>query len=189
VTSVTVTGEGTYALDTTSGIITFTPAAGFTGTARSVAFRVTDAYGQSSDATFTAIVAAPPTTSTTADPTPAAAPAPAATPLADPAATPATPVVCVSRRSVKIHFRLPAATKLRSLRVTLGDNAARSLPVRARSVAISMRGYAPASVAVKLQAKTAAGRTFTAQRIYKTCAIRSEAGAPATLYLRAASGG
>jgi hypothetical protein len=98
-------------------------------------------------------------------------------------------VVCVSRRSVKIHFRLPAATKLRSLRVTLGDTAARSLPVRARSVAISMQGYALASVPVKLQAKTAAGRTFTAQRIYKTGATRSEAGAPATLYLRAASGG
>lgn len=107
---------------------------------------------------------------------------PAATP---PAATPAMPVVCVSRRSVRIHFRLPARTRLHSLRVTLGDKATRSMPVLARSVAISMRGYAAASVPVRLQAKTAAGRTFTAQRIYKTCATQPEAGAPATLYLRA----
>jgi CshA-type fibril repeat protein len=184
VTSVTVTDEGVYALDATSGTITFTPAEGFTGIARAVDFRVTDAYGQSSDATFTATVAAVPVTSTTAIPAPTAAPA--ATPSAGPAATPATPVVCVSRRLMKIHFRLPARTKLRSLRVALGDKAARSLVVTARSVAIDLRGYAPTSVPVKLQAKTAAGRTLTAQRIYKTCATRSAAGAPTTLYLRAA---
>lgn len=189
VTSVTVTDEGTYALDAISGVITFTPAAGFTGTARAVDFRVTDSYGQSSDATFTAAVAvaAAATTSTTASPASTIAnPTPAAaTPSPSPAATPVAPVVCVSQRSVKIHFRLPAQTKLRSLRVTLGDKAARSLPVTARSVAISLRGYGPTSVPVKLQAKTAAGRTFTAQRIYKTCAARSEASAPGTLYLRA----
>ena len=44
----------------------------------------------------------------------------------------------------------------------------------------------PASVTVKLRARTAAGRTYTAQRIYRTCATRPLAGAPATLYLRAA---
>lgn len=59
-TSVTVLDEGVYELDTTSGVITFTPAEGFSGTARAVDFRVTDFYGQSSDATYTATVVADP---------------------------------------------------------------------------------------------------------------------------------
>jgi CshA-type fibril repeat protein len=185
--SVTVPDQGTYALDATAGVITFTPLAGFAGTARGVGFRVTDAYGQSGDAAFTATVSAAAvtptpattttTTTTTAVPTPATA-APAA-------ATPA-PVVCVSRRAVTIHFRIPSATRLRSLRVSLNGKATRSLAVTSRSVAISMRGYAATSVRVTLEAKTAAGKTLKAQRIYKTCAPRPSDTTPATLYLRAA---
>lgn len=186
VMSVSIDGEGVYALDATSGVITFTPAEGFTGTARAVAFRVTDAYGQSSDATFSATVAT--ATAAATDPVTTTAAAPAATPAAaaPSAASPvaAIPVVCVSRRSVTIHFRLPAGTKLRSLRATVGGAAARSLPVATRSVAISMRGYAAASVSVELRAKPASGRTFTARRIYKTCAAQPAPGTPATLYLR-----
>nr|WP_231126463.1 Ig-like domain-containing protein [Motilibacter aurantiacus] len=49
---VTVPGEGTYALDTTTGTITFVPAPGFTGVAKGVRFRVTDAYNQVASATY-----------------------------------------------------------------------------------------------------------------------------------------
>jgi hypothetical protein len=172
-------------LDTTSGVITFTPAPGFTGTAHSVRYRVTDAYGQSSHAAFTAIVAAASTAPTTPSATPVAAPAagPATTTAAPPTASPA-PAVCVSRRSVAIHFRIPNGATLRSLRVSLDGNAARSLSVTARSVAVSMRGYAATSVRVKLQATTTAGRTLTAERVYRTCAPRPSTATPATLYLR-----
>lgn len=185
-TSVGIDGQGVYALDAATGVITFTPAVGFIGTARAVGFRVTDAYSQSSDATFTATVAAAPVADpvTITDAAPAPAPKPAA--AAPSAATPvaAIPVVCVSRRSITIHFRLPAGTKLRSLRATVGTASTRSLPVAARSIAISLRGYAAARVAVRLRGRTATGRTFTAQRMYVTCATQPQAGTPPTLYLR-----
>lgn len=55
VNSVTVVG-GTYVLDPTTGVITFTPNAGFVGTAPAVPVRVTDAYAQSANTTYAATV-------------------------------------------------------------------------------------------------------------------------------------
>ena len=52
-TSVTVSGEGTYALNAGTGVITFTPDLGWTGTPIAVAYRVTDAYGQHAASTYT----------------------------------------------------------------------------------------------------------------------------------------
>lgn len=51
---VTVPGEGRYGV--TSGAVTFTPAAGFTGTARPVTYRVTDTFQRTATATYTATV-------------------------------------------------------------------------------------------------------------------------------------
>ncbi|BEP15763.1 hypothetical protein acdb102_40740 [Acidothermaceae bacterium B102] len=63
-TTVVVPGEGTYVLDTATGVITFTPVAGATGTAAGVHYRVTDPFGQASTATYApslpAAVAKPP---------------------------------------------------------------------------------------------------------------------------------
>ncbi|KGM09456.1 hypothetical protein N869_07060, partial [Cellulomonas bogoriensis 69B4 = DSM 16987] len=56
-TTVTVTGQGTYALDGTT--VTFSPVHGFAGTATAVSYRLTDAYGQTAEATYTPTVAAP----------------------------------------------------------------------------------------------------------------------------------
>jgi len=190
-TSVTMAGQGVYALDAVSGTITFTPEDGFTGTARGVAFRITDGYGQSSDAAFTATVALADVVVTTPAPeipAPAAATPVAESPAAPPAA-PATPapVVCVSQRAMTIHFRLPSAIRLRSLRIALDGQPARALALTARSVPVSLRGLAAGRVRVVLQARTTAGRTLTAQRLYETCAAAPRAGAPGTLYLRTAA--
>nr|WP_231134435.1 Ig-like domain-containing protein [Motilibacter deserti] len=76
-TVVVVAGEGTYALDTTTGTITFVPAPGFTGVAKGVKFRLTDAYNQVVGATYVpsvvpapvAPVVLPPVTGGTAAPT------------------------------------------------------------------------------------------------------------------------
>jgi CshA-type fibril repeat protein len=186
-TAVAIAGQGVYALDASSGTITFTPAEGFTGAARRVGFRVTDVYGQSSDATFAPTVVAAVATATT--PVPAVAAPPAAQTAAPVVETPAVatpaPVVCVSRRAVTIHFRLPAAVRLRGLQVALDGKPSRALSPAARSVGIDMRGFAPSRVRVVVQAKTVAGQTLTAQRTYVTCAAAPKAGAPATLYLRA----
>ena len=51
-TTVVVDGQGTYVLDPVTGDITFTPVLGFTGTPDPVTYRVTDAYGQSTDSTY-----------------------------------------------------------------------------------------------------------------------------------------
>ena len=48
--------DGTYVVDTTTGQVTFTPAAGFTGVAAPVTYRVTDSAGFSGTATITITV-------------------------------------------------------------------------------------------------------------------------------------
>ena len=57
-TTVTVAAQGTYVLSGTT--ITFTPQDGFAGVASGVVFRLRDAYGQTSDASYTPTVIAPP---------------------------------------------------------------------------------------------------------------------------------
>jgi len=74
VTTLAVAGQGVYSIDPTSGVVTFSPLAGFAGDATPVAYRVTDAYEQQTDGTVTvhvlaaaleAVPAAPTTTTTT----------------------------------------------------------------------------------------------------------------------------
>jgi CshA-type fibril repeat protein len=54
--TVTVAGQGTYAVDVTTGTITFVPVAGFTGRAKPVAYRITDAVGTQVTGEYTAVV-------------------------------------------------------------------------------------------------------------------------------------
>lgn len=56
VTSVSYPNQGTYRIDPATGVVTFTPAHGFTGSAHQVTYRVTDAYGQSADGLYGAQV-------------------------------------------------------------------------------------------------------------------------------------
>lgn len=57
VTSITIPGQGTYSVNTITGELSFAPAAGFVGQVQPVTYRLTDAYGSSSDAAYTATVA------------------------------------------------------------------------------------------------------------------------------------
>ena len=163
-TTVTVAGEGTYVLNATTGLITFTPLAGFAGTARAVSFRVTDAFGQSTVATFTPTVAAAPAGAT-----------PVATPTATPA--PATPApaakVCASRRAMMIHCAVRRGTTLRSLEVTMTGQKLRRLRPGTRRTMANLRGYAPATVTVNVTARTTTGQTLTGKRTYRTCDPRT----------------
>ena len=60
VTSLTRT-DGVYTVDSTTGVITYVPAVGYTGTALTpVAYRVTDSIGQSADGTYATTVSPPP---------------------------------------------------------------------------------------------------------------------------------
>jgi uncharacterized repeat protein (TIGR01451 family) len=58
-TSRTVAGEGTWVLNTTTGVVTFTPEAGFTGAA-TISYTISDSYGSLSNAAdLTVTVSAP----------------------------------------------------------------------------------------------------------------------------------
>ncbi|MBU2668769.1 fibronectin type III domain-containing protein [Actinoplanes bogorensis] len=54
---VTIPGQGTYALDSATGRITFAPIRGFTGRATAVRYRITDSVGTVVTGTYTAVVA------------------------------------------------------------------------------------------------------------------------------------
>lgn len=50
--SLTVSGEGTYTINHTTGLVTFTPEAGYFGVPTTVSYRVIDAYNQTADSTY-----------------------------------------------------------------------------------------------------------------------------------------
>ncbi|MFC4062758.1 FG-GAP-like repeat-containing protein [Planomonospora corallina] len=76
VETITVASQGGYVLDAATGVISFTPASGFSGMATAVSYRVTDAYGQSTTATYQSTVTAAPARPVT-PPKPVAPPKPA----------------------------------------------------------------------------------------------------------------
>ena len=59
VTSIALPGKGTYVLDTTTGVVTFTPVLGFAGVAPAASYQITDAYGQTAASTYTPTVTPP----------------------------------------------------------------------------------------------------------------------------------
>jgi CshA-type fibril repeat protein len=59
--AVTITGQGTFTLNPSTGVVTYVADAGITpGTKASIAYRVTDSAGQTATSTLTPIVPAPP---------------------------------------------------------------------------------------------------------------------------------
>ncbi len=66
-TSATTAGQGTYVVDAATGHVTFTPVAGFTGTATPVAYQVTDSLGRTAQANITPTVTPPPAPSASPD--------------------------------------------------------------------------------------------------------------------------
>ena len=65
-TSLTVTGQGTYTIDSL-GIVTFTPVSGFTGTATPISYQVSDTVGQVASSTLSVNVIPPPAPIATRD--------------------------------------------------------------------------------------------------------------------------
>ena len=68
-TTLVVAGQGTYTVNTTSGQISFSPLASFTGTASAITYSVTDLTGQKAATTYTPFVSSPPPPTATNDQT------------------------------------------------------------------------------------------------------------------------
>jgi uncharacterized repeat protein (TIGR01451 family)/LPXTG-motif cell wall-anchored protein len=68
VTTLTVPGEGTFTIDPSTGVVTFTPEPGFSGTPTPVSYELVDAYNQTAIGTYTP--GAVPTTTTVPGVTP-----------------------------------------------------------------------------------------------------------------------
>lgn len=198
-THVAVPGVGAYDLDAGTGVITFTPIDGYTGTPAGVAYRVTDAYGQSSDATYvpTVVDVATPAPSTPpADPVvppadPAADPLPApAAATADPLATASpdatvtsAPRACASRRVLRVHFKLDRGLRAVHIVVRQGDGRRQVLGGAARSARVDLRGLGRTRVPVTVTATLAGGGRATATRVYLPCRARVGHAPLATLHL------
>jgi len=166
-----IEGIGTYAVDAASGIVTFTPDAAFGGTPPPVLYRITDAYGQVSEGTYSVTVVV-----TDAAPAAGAAPpAAGAAPAAAPAPAPGAAAVCASRRKMVINWIVKPRVRLRRIVVTVNGERTASLSGRARRTTVDMRGRPAQIVKVVVTGTTTTGRRIATTRTYRTC-VPSQSG-------------
>jgi hypothetical protein len=114
-------------------------AAGTAGAARSITWEVK------------APVVAPATPTATTTPKTPAATTPAA-PAATPPATTITPAACVSRRSVSVHWKLPAGAKAKGFKVLVDGKVVKRLSAKARAFTLALNGRPAAAVKVQVTA-------------------------------------
>ncbi|HET6509896.1 MAG TPA: hypothetical protein VFG42_24095 [Baekduia sp.] len=107
-----------------------------------------------------------------ATPAPAAVDAPATSAPAPEAAAPSTaaPAMCISRRSVTLHWRTPRGQRVVSYTVTLNGARYATLPGKRGGVNVRMNGRPKQLVVVRVTARTASGARYATTRRYRTCA-------------------
>lgn len=155
----TVAKEGVYAVAALAGVITFAPEPGFSGVAGGVRYVVQDAYGQTTEGSY----------------------APTVTPAGDVSPT-GSPTVCASRRQITLHWIVDRA-KLRTLTVSVNGRVT-TLPTKARSTTVDMRGMPAAIVQVTVVGVTGSGHRVETTRRFRTCTTRKPAPPLPTLRLR-----
>ena len=79
------------------------------------------------------------------------------------------PSACVSRRVIKLHFRVAPRTKARRVQLTVTGQKQRTLRRTARSATIDLRGVTAPTVTVTVKIRTTRGKLVTDTRTYKTC--------------------
>lgn len=129
------------------------------------------------------VAAAEPTKTTTGAPAPVASTPKAATPV--PVQT--APRVCVSRRSVTLHWRLPRGAKAKAFTVTINGKRVATLKGDRRSTKVALTGRPAQQVTVAVTATTRSGAKLRTTRRYQTCVVAKDAAKPlATLTLKRA---
>jgi hypothetical protein len=92
---------------------------------------------------------------------------PPVAPVIQPNAPKARP--CVSRRTVTVHWRLPARTRAGAPKVLLDGHVVMRLKPSARSALINLAGHPKALVRVVVEARSSHGVLLRTQRTYATC--------------------
>jgi hypothetical protein len=148
-----------------------------TFTARLVA---TNYRGTATSATQMFMTAAPPSPTPTPapSPTPTAAPTPTPTPTGQPsiasqiaAALPSNRV-CLSRRRLRIHIRVPKGVHVKSAAVFVGKRRVATRSRKRISAVVNLRGLPKGRFTVKIVLTKTNGKKLSGKRTYRTCANR-----------------
>jgi hypothetical protein len=119
--------------------------------------------------------------------TPAATAPAAATPApgAAPSQSTIAPAVCISRRVVTVHWKLPAKAKAQGFAVLVNGKAYKRLPGKARAVTVKLAGRPAGRVTVQIKT-VGRGAALGTTRIYRTCVGKaaSSAGQPTMVLKR-----
>ena len=125
----------------------------------------------------------------TAEPTAVPTAAPTATPVATvkpvPTVTPAPPALkpsdvvtlpsarkCVSRRKFRIKLRTPRGTRITQATIFINGKKKKTFTGRAIKPTVDLRGLPKGKITVRIEIKTADGRSAKLTRKYRTCAPR-----------------
>jgi hypothetical protein len=123
-----------------------------------------------------------PVTEPTATTTATKATIPAATPTVT-SAPAAQKTVCVSRRTLRVHWALPKGATAKGFTVTIHGKTYKKLAGSARSLQVSLKGRPAATV--KVQVTSFGGKkALTTVRTYKTCSVTSTKSDLPTVVLR-----
>jgi hypothetical protein len=91
--------------------------------------------------------------------------------------------MCVSRRAVTLHWKVPAHQRVIAYSVRLNGTLYANLGSRRHGVNVRMNGRPKELVVVTVAARTATGRRLGTTRRYRTCAGRLTGTRPGTLRL------
>ncbi|WP_445148728.1 hypothetical protein [Baekduia sp. Peel2402] len=131
-------------------------------------------------------VATPPTTNSTNNTTIATTTTKTETPAKTsetPAQTTIVPPSCVSRRSVNVHWALPAGAKAKAFKILVDGKVVKTVSAKARSYRVSLAGRPAATVKVQVKA---VGAKLATTRTYKTCSAKAGNDELATVLLKKA---
>jgi hypothetical protein len=79
-------------------------------------------------------------------------------------------VVCTSRRSIALHWRIPAHARTTAIVVTIDGKRYRRLRATARSVVVDLSGKPAGSSTVRVMA-IGRSRSYATIRVYRTCGV------------------
>jgi AAA ATPase-like protein len=105
-------------------------------------------------------------------------------PTSAPAHTPSAPHACVSARTMRLHWSVAGATRLRAFEIIVNGRSRATLAGSSRAFTLSLRGRPAQKVRVQIRANTKAGARFGTTRNYVTCSTSRLPGKLQTLRIK-----